>query len=142
MRDEPKTVLVLCTGNSCRSQMTAAFLAAAGGRRMRVASAGTDPADSVHPLTVEVMAEEGHDLTSQRPTDYRRFVGRPVDTLISVCDAAAATCASGWPGVGERIVWSFPDPATFDGSREEKLAEFRRVRDEIKSRVGEWMEKA
>ena len=135
-----KTVLVLCTGNSCRSQMAAAYLSAYGGERLEVESAGTEPAKSVHPLTAAVMAEDGFDLSGRRPSDYRPFVGRSVDYLISVCDAAATTCSTGWPGVGERLVWSFADPAAFRGSPDETLAEFRRVRDEIKARIQDWLE--
>ena len=70
-----KNVLVLCTGNSCRSQMTAAFLNAWAADRYRVESAGTEPADEVHPLTLRVMTEDGVDLGTARPADYRRFVG-------------------------------------------------------------------
>lgn len=135
-----KSVLVLCTGNSCRSQMTAAYLTAIGGKRIHVDSAGTEPAEAVHPLTVAVMAEDGLDLTASRPTDYRRYLDQPVDFLIVVCDEAAATCPSGWPGVGERLAWPFDDPAVFQGSPDETLAEFRRVRDEIKQQVRGWLE--
>ena len=135
-----KTVLVLCTGNSCRSQMAAAYLGAWGGDRFEVDSAGTEPADAVHPLTVTVMAEDGLDLSANRPSDYRPFIGRRLDFLISVCDGAAATCSTGWPGVGERLAWSFADPAAFEGTPDATLAEFRRVRDEIKTRVHDWLE--
>ena len=139
---ERKSVLVLCTGNSCRSQMAAAYLSAWASDRFRVDSAGTEPADAVHPLTRVVLAEDGLDLGSIRPNDYRRFLGEPVDYLIVVCEEAAGTCPSGWPEVGQRLPWTFDDPATFQGTDKEILVEFRRVRDEIKRRVRNWLEAA
>lgn len=136
---EPKSVLVLCTGNSCRSQMTAAYLRALAGDRLKVASAGTEPADQVHPLTTRVLTEDGLERVTTPPADYRRFVGLPLDHLIVVCDGAARACPSGWPGVGETLSWTFDDPAAFEGPQEEVLVEFRRVRDEIKKRVSDWL---
>lgn len=132
-------LLVLCTGNSCRSQMAEAFLRAEVGDTFDVYSAGTEPAEAVHPLAVEVMAEIGHDLSGQRPKGIHDLLGRvPVKVLFIICDGAARNCPSGWPGVLERFVWPFEDPARAQGTREEHLAVFRRVRDQIGERFGAW----
>lgn len=133
-------VLVLCTGNAARSQMTQAFLEHLGGGAFPVYSAGTEPADEVHPLAVRVMAEAGIDISGRRPKGVRDHLGRvPVHTLIIVCDAAAKSCPSVWPGVMERLHWPFDDPAAAEGSEEERLAVFRRVRDGIEARVRGWL---
>ncbi|MDX1502857.1 MAG: arsenate reductase ArsC [Thermoanaerobaculia bacterium] len=134
-----ESVLVLCTGNSCRSQMAEGYLRVLGGGTLRVASAGTRPAAEVHPLARRVMLEDGVDLAGHRPRDISELRGRPVDHLIIVCDGAARDCPTGWPGVGERIVWPFDDPALFEGTGEERLAGFRRVRNEIRARVTAWL---
>lgn len=133
-------VLVLCTGNSCRSQMAQAFLEHHGGGDFPVYSAGTEPADRVHPLAVRVMAEKGIDISDRRPKGVREYLGRvPVHTLIIVCDGAAKSCPSVWPGVMERLHWPFEDPAVAEGGEEERLTVFRRVRDEIEERVRGWL---
>ena len=122
---ERPTILVLCTGNSCRSQIAEAYLRRLGGDRFRVHSAGTDPTDRVHPLTVEVLAEEGIDIGDATPTDYREYFEEiPVHFLITVCDGAAKACPTVWPGVHERLPWPFEDPATFEGSPEETLEKY------------------
>ena len=136
-------VLVLCTGNSCRSQMAEAFLRLHGADRVTAWSAGTEPADAVHPLTVEVMKEAGVDLAEARPTHLSDYLGHaPVHTLITVCDGAARSCPTAWPGVYQRLNWPFEDPARFEGSDEETLAKFREVRDAIERRVREWLDGA
>ena len=136
-------VLVLCTGNSCRSQITEAFLRAHAGDRFQAMSAGTEPAGEIHPLTYTVMAEKGLDLAAQRPKSYREYLGRvPVHTLIIVCDGAARACPSMWPGVVERLMWPTEDPAAFVGGEEETLEKFRAVRDELEGRVLEWLAEA
>jgi len=133
-------ILVLCTGNSCRSQIAAAYLRELGGDRFRVYSAGTEPTDRVHPLTIEVLAEDGIDIGDVTPTDYREYLGRiPVHYLITVCDGAAKACPAVWPGVRERLPWPFEDPAAFEGSPEETIDKFRQVRDQIKTRVRDWL---
>lgn len=133
-------VLVLCTGNSARSQMAEAFLRQYGEGRFPVYSAGTEPAERVHPLTVKVMEEVGVDLSDARPRGVKELLGRaPVHTLIIVCDGAAKACPTVWPGVMERLSWPFEDPAAAQGSEEEQLAVFRRIRDEIGERVQDWV---
>jgi arsenate reductase (thioredoxin) len=132
-------ILVLCTGNSCRGQMAEAFLRKHAGDRYEVYSAGTQPAESIHPLTYAVMAEVGLDLAGQRPKPMSEYLGRVlVQTLISVCEEAARSCPAVWPGVRERLRWPFDDPAAFTGGEAERLAEFRRVRDAIEARVRSW----
>jgi arsenate reductase (thioredoxin) len=134
-------ILVLCTGNSARSQMAEAILRRRMGDRFAVYSAGTEPAERVHPLAVEVMAEQGYDLSGQHPKDLREFLGRiPVHTVLIVCDGAARSCPAVWPGAGERLVWPFEDPAAFAGDPAARLAKFREVRDGLARRIEEWAE--
>lgn len=140
MSEHVSTVLVLCTGNSCRSQMAEAFLEKHGGDAIVAHSAGSDPAERVHPLTVEVMHEVGIDLGGARPQHLSVYRGRvAVDVLITVCGGAEESCPV-WPGARERHFWPFDDPAAFEGTAEEMLEEFRRVRDEIEERVVAWLE--
>jgi arsenate reductase len=139
MNDNPN-ILVLCTGNSCRSQMAEGYLRHYAAGRFNAYSAGTDPKEEVHPLAVQVMAEEGIDLAGQRPKNLKEYLGRVgVRYLIIVCGEADKSCPRTWPGVLHRLYWPFDDPAAFAGTREETLDEFRRVRDEIKERILTWL---
>jgi arsenate reductase len=132
-------ILVLCTGNSARSQMAEAILRRAVGDRYEVLSAGTEPAPRVNPFAVEVMAEAGYDLSGQFPKHLERYLGRaPVRTVIIVCDGAAKSCPAIWPGAFERLLWPLPDPAAVDGSDEERREAFRAIRDELERRVATW----
>ena len=134
-------ILVLCTGNSCRSQMAEGFLRQYAGDRFDVHSAGTDPASAVHPLAIQVMAELGIDVSGQRPKNVKQYLGSlPIRYLVIVCDGANERCPSTFPGLHQRMFWPFDDPARFEGSPEETLREFRRVRDEIRARIVEWLE--
>jgi arsenate reductase (thioredoxin) len=136
-------VLILCTGNSCRSQMAEAFLRLYAGDRYDVQSAGTDPKPSVHPLAVRVMNEIGIDISSQRPKSIEEFLGRaPVRHLIIVCDKANGTCPRIWPGTYTRTFLPFDDPAELEGTHEQMLAEFRRVRDSMGESVKTWKPEA
>jgi arsenate reductase len=133
-------ILILCTGNSCRSQMAEGYLRHFAGDRFQVYSAGTFPKDHVHPLAVQVMDEDGVDISRQRPKDVGDFLGRiPVRYLIIVCDKANASCPTIFPGMLARLYWPFDDPDAFHGDEDETLAEFRRVRDQIKERIQEWL---
>lgn len=133
-------VLVLCTGNSCRSQMAEGLLRHHAAERFRIYSAGTDPADRVHPLATEVMRERGIDLSGQPPKHVRDFLGVvPIHTAIIVCDGANETCPTVWPGASERLFWPFEDPASVEGSEEEKLERFREIRDQIEARILDWL---
>ncbi len=133
-------ILVLCTGNSCRSQLAEGFLNQLAGDRFNVLSAGTEPKTDVHPLARQVMNEVGVDISGQHPKGLEEFLGRvAVRYLIIVCSGADENCPRIFPGLGERLYWPFDDPAAFEGSPEETLDEFRRVRDEIRERIGEWL---
>jgi arsenate reductase len=135
------TVLFLCTGNSCRSQMAEGFLRHLAGDRFNVLSAGTDPAERVHPLAVEVMAESGIDIGDQRPNPSQQFLGRlSVRHLIIVCQGANEKCPRVFPGMLNRQFWPFDDPAAFDGSPEATRETFRAVWDEIESRIQQWLQ--
>jgi arsenate reductase len=133
-------VLVLCTGNSCRSQMAEGFLRRHAGDRYDVRSAGTDPAAAVHPLAVRVMAEVGIDIRHQRPKPLTDFLGREaVRHVLVVCDAANGTCPRIWPGAYTREYLPFEDPAAFEGGEAETLAKFRAVRDQVGVAMRDWV---
>lgn len=125
------TVLILCTGNSCRSHLAEGILRHAAGDILNVASAGSKPAGFVHPLAVEVMREIGIDLSSHHSKHMNEFLQQPVETVITVCGNADQACPM-FPGQNNRHHWGFEDPAHATGSHEEQLAVFRRVRDEIR----------
>jgi arsenate reductase len=129
-----KRVLILCTGNSCRSQMAEAWVNHLLHERWEARSAGTVPAECVHPLAVRAMAEVGIDISSQAPKRVTRFRHEPWDLVVTVCDSAAETCPA-FPGRVERMHVSFPDPAIAAGNEDERLAVFRRVRDDIRDRL-------
>jgi len=120
MTTNKPTVLILCTGNSCRSHLAEGILRAAAGDLLNVQSAGSKPAGHVHPLAIQVMKEIGVD-----------FLQQPVETVITVCGNADQVCPR-FPGQLNRHHWGFDDPAQAKGTDDAKLAVFRRVRDEIK----------
>lgn len=124
-------VLVLCTGNSCRSHMAEAILRAAAGGAFRVASAGSKPAGYVHPLAMRALEEIGLDLAGHTSKHMNEFFGQPVETVITVCGNADQACPI-FPGPVNRYHWPFDDPAHAAGSDEEKMVVFRRVRDELR----------
>ena len=137
--DPKMKVLFLCTGNSARSQMAEAFLRRYGSDRFEAYSAGLEP-KSIHPLTIQVMDEIGFDLAGQRSKGVQEFMGRmAIHDLITVCDKAEKNCPTAWPGITHKRHWSFEDPAAFEGSPEARLAKFREVRDQIQSKVQEWV---
>ena len=124
-------VLVLCTGNSCRSHLAEGILRAAAGDNLRVASAGSKPAGYVHPLAIQVMKEIGIDISRHHSKHLSEFLNQPVETVITVCGNADQVCPV-FPGQVNRYHWGFEDPAHAAGSDEDKLVVFRRVRDEIR----------
>lgn len=126
-------VLILCSGNSCRSQMAEAFLKSFA-PSIDVHSAGTRPADAVHPMAVQVMDEVGIDMGGQHPKSVNSFLDRTFDYVVTVCDAARETCPIFTGEVRHRLHLGFDDPAEATGSVEERLAVFRRIRDEIAER--------
>ena len=132
-----KNVLILCTGNSCRSQMAEALINARMGATWQASSAGTAPADEVHPLALQVLEEIGiHHQGTPKHTDA--FLNRSLDLVITVCDDAAENCPV-WLGKGRRAHISFPDPEKAIGSREEVLAVVRSVRDRIAHEVLDYL---
>lgn len=131
MNTNKPTVLVLCTGNSCRSHLAEGLLRAAAGDILDVASAGSKPAGYVHPLAIQVMKEIGIDISQHTSKHMLEFMDRPVETVITVCGNADQACPI-YPGQVNRHHWPFEDPAHAQGNDEEKLAVFRRVRDEIR----------
>ena len=124
-------VLVLCTGNSCRSHLAEGILRAAAKDRFRVASAGSKPAGYVHPLAIQVMKEIDIDISAHHSKHLNEFLNQPVETVITVCGNADQACPM-FPGQVNRHHWGFDDPAHATGTDEAKLAVFRRVRDEIR----------
>ena len=131
MNTEKPLVLVLCTGNSCRSHLAEGLLRAASKGRFEVASAGSRPAGYVHPMAVRVMSEIGIDISGHTSKHMDEFLGQNVETVITVCGNADQVCPR-YPGQVNRHHWPFDDPAHAVGTEEERLAEFRRVRDEIR----------
>ena len=131
---EHKQVLILCTGNSCRSQMAEGWINHELGNTWLARSAGTDPAVRVHPLAVRAMAEVGIDISDGVPEMIGRYLHQPWDLVITVCDSAKETCPV-FPRTVEQIHISFPDPADAAGSDDERMAVFRAVRDAIRERL-------
>lgn len=133
-------VLFLCTGNSCRSHMGEGLLRHLAGDRYVSLSAGSKPSGYVHPLAIRVMDEIGIDVSGHDSKSIQSFLppaGEPPDVVVSVCDSAAKECPT-FPGKDiERIHVPFDDPAHAEGTEEEKLVVFRRVRDEIRAMIEE-----
>ncbi len=137
--DNRKNILILCTRNSARSQMAEGLLRSYAGDRFHVYSAGLNP-DRIHPLVEPVMREIGIDISGQRSKSVQEYLGRlTAHYVIIVCENAERNCPKIYPGIGERLYWPFDDPAAFEGTEEEQLAVFRRVRDEIAARLREWV---
>jgi arsenate reductase len=126
-------VLILCTGNSCRSQMAAGFLASFDST-VEVHSAGTYPASYVQPKAIEVMREAGIDISKATPKNVKAYLKQPFDYVITVCDDAKETCPVFSGSVGRRLHMGFYDPSFASGTDEQILAEFRTVRDQIRAR--------
>lgn len=125
------TILILCTGNSCRSHIGEGILRAMAGEVVNVQSAGSKPAGYVHPQAIKVMAEIGIDISGHRSKHLSEFLDKPVHTVITVCGNADAACPI-FPGHVNRHHWPFDDPAKATGTEAEALACFRRVRDEMR----------
>ncbi|MBN2472090.1 MAG: arsenate reductase ArsC [Anaerolineae bacterium] len=128
MTDNPTHVLILCTGNSARSQMAEGLLRARGGNRFFAYSAGSSPSGAVHPGAIQVMAEIGLNIAGHRSKHLNEFLGQSFDYVLTVCDNAAEACPV-FPGRAERRHRGFTDPAA--APEESQIAVFRRVRDEI-----------
>ena len=124
------TILILCTGNSCRSHIAEGILRDAAGDILDVQSAGSHPSGYVHPLSQQVMQEIGIDLSAHHSNHMNEFLQQEIHTVITVCGNADQVCPE-YPGQKQRYHWAFDDPAHAQGSEEEILQAFRKVRDEI-----------
>ena len=132
-------VLLLCTGNSARSQMAEGLLRALSDGHIDVHSAGTVPRPEVHPMATSTMQNKFNiDIRNQLPKTLDRYVGQHFDYVITVCDAAAEACPV-FPGDPNRIHWSFPDPAAVVGTAEEQQRAFDRVGSDIAGRLRLWL---
>jgi len=132
-------ILILCTGNSCRSQMAEGYLRSFDSR-LDVRSAGSRPAEQVNPYAVQAMAEVGIDLSSARARDVREFLDQAWDYVVTVCGNAERDCPAFTGAVGQRLHIGFDDPADATGSEQEILTVFRASRDEIRARFRAWFD--
>ena len=132
-------VLILCTGNSARSQMAEGLLRHLSAGNVEVHSAGTHPS-AVNPLAIAAMRELGIDISAHHSKSVNEFTGQHFDTVITVCDSAAEQCPI-FPGAPQHIHWSLPDPAAAAGDHAEKLAAFRKVRDALAAHVKQFLRK-
>ena len=124
-------VLILCTGNSCRSHMAEGILREVAGDVLNVQSAGSDPAGHVHPLAIRAMGKIGIDISNHTSKHMNEFLSCEVETVITVCDNADQACPT-FPGQANRYHWPFPDPAKAEGTQEEIRKVFAQVRDDIR----------
>jgi arsenate reductase len=131
-------LLILCTGNSARSQMGEGLARTLTHGTWDVFSAGTKPS-TVNPLAIQVMAEVGIDISQQRSKHLNEFLNQPFDFVLTVCDDAAEACPV-FPGPAQRLHWGFPDPAATLGSAAERLQSFRNVRDDFKTKFTQWLQ--
>lgn len=132
-----KRVLILCTGNSVRSQMAEGLLRELAGTRFDVFSAGSQPS-TVNPLAIQAMYERSIDISRARSKHLNEFIKQPFDYVITVCNSAAETCPI-FPGRAQRIHWSFPDPAAVKGRDEQRLQVFRQTRNAIEDKLKAWL---
>jgi len=135
-----KKVLFVCIGNSARSQMAEAFLKKIAPEAFEVQSAGFKPG-VLNPIVVEAMKDAGIDIALSKTKSVQDFIeeGRTYDYVITVCDEASAKQCPIFPGGGRKVHMGFEDPASFDGSHEEKLAKTKTIRDQIKQRLEQWV---
>lgn len=131
MQTDKPTILILCTGNSCRSHIAEGFLRAVAGDVLHVQSAGSKPTGYVHPTAIRVMSEVGIDISQHRSKHFTEFLNQSVETVITVCGNADLECPV-FPGQVNRHHWCFDDPARAQGTDEEILLLFRQVRDQIR----------
>ncbi len=131
---QKQRVLILCTGNSCRSQMAEGWIEHQLGKIWEARSAGTDPSGGVHPLAVKVMAEVGVDISSGVPEHVDIYLAQAWDLVITVCDSAQKNCPM-FPSPVETLHVSFPDPADAEGSEAQQIEVFRAVRKAIRQRL-------
>ena len=133
-----KKVLILCTGNSCRSQMAQAIWQNAGNSEWVAVSAGSRPSGYVHPLALKSIEELGLSVDGLESKSVELFVGDQIDLAVTVCDHAKEACAV-LPGVARTVHWPFEDPADVTGTDDEKIIQFRKIRDQIKNRIEDFL---
>lgn len=133
-----KRVLILCTGNSCRSQMAEALWQSLGGGKWQADSAGSRPSGYVHPLAIRALDELGLNIAQNESKSVNLFQGQSFELVITVCDNAKESCPV-FPGASQTLHWPFDDPADATGSDDEKMVFFRRVRDEIHQRIRDYL---
>ncbi len=131
-------VLILCTGNSARSQIAEGLFRHLGGKEFEVFSAGTHPAGLVHPLAVEAMKRRGIDISAQRSKSLSEFDGQQFDYVITVCDDAYQECPL-YPGAKQQLHWSTPDPSFVSGSDDERLRAFQDTVSSLERRITEFL---
>lgn len=143
MSEQTVSVLFVCTGNSCRSQMAEGLLRHLGGDRVRVMSAGSHPADAVAPCAVQVMKEIGIDISHHYPKSLQSLLGEKFDWVITLCDSAKQSCPvfPGGGGQAKRLHWSIQDPHGSSTDEETLLRNYRKARDDIEQRIRAWLEK-
>ncbi len=132
-----KRILILCTENSCRSQMAEGFFKKYK-KNWLVKSAGINLA-GLNPMAVKVMAEKGIDISSQKSKSVEKFLSQNFDYIITVCDNARESCPL-FPGRVKNIHWNIDDPALVEGKAEDRLKEFRKVRDDIEGHILDFLE--
>ena len=135
---EKKRVLILCTGNSCRSQMAEVLWRELAGTAWQVHSAGSKPAGYVHPLAIRALEEVELPVTGLASKSMDQFQSEPLEVVVTVCDHAKESCPLA-KGTEQTLHWPFDDPAGATGSDEEQLCEFRRIRDEIKASIEDFL---
>ena len=133
-----KRVLILCTGNSCRSQMAEALWEQLSRGEWDSVSAGSQPSGYVHPLAIAAMSELDADVSEYRSKSVEEFRDQPFDLVVTVCDNARESCPA-FPGATQTLHWPFDDPAEATGSDEEKMVCFRRIRDQIQDRISAFL---
>lgn len=131
-------ILILCTGNSARSQIAEGLFRHLGGKEFEVFSAGTHPAGMVHPLAVEAMKQRGIDISAQRSKSMSEFDGQQFDYVITVCDDAYQECPV-YPGAKRQLHWSTPDPSFVTGTEEQRLQAFRETVATLEKRINEFL---
>lgn len=131
-------VLILCTGNSCRSQMGEALWNHLGNGQWEAVSAGSNPAGYVHPMAIQALEEVDLSLAEPRSKHLSEFQDQKFDLVITVCDSAHESCPM-FPGAKETLHWPFEDPAHATGSEDDKFAVFRKVREQIRERISHYL---
>lgn len=133
-------VLFLCTANSARSQLAEAYLKKLSGDQFEVYSAGLEP-KGIHPLVDQVLKEDAMDISDQTSKSVNEYLGKVTfQYVITVCENAEKNCPTIYPFALNRLFWPFRDPSACTGTEEEKLEEFRKVRDQIKRKIGSWIQ--